>query len=218
MTSEAPAIARDYFFEFAGMPKSGKSTVADVVVHFFKRTGTPVTEFHGGGRYVPIDKKARGSLNLVIACRTAEYLVTQSEREVVTPRIYLLDRGPFDCCVFTTALVESGTISREEAASVESLLTVPRIAGRIDGVFAFITTPALSLSREASHKLSVGAGRVMNESTLARLRNTTRNAVETATAFQPATLIDPGAADGDIAECARFVIERMKARMNERDA
>jgi hypothetical protein len=201
-------MTRDYFFEFAGMPKSGKTTICDIVVHFLKRSGFRVTEYHGGGRYAPIDKSSLPALNLYLAVKAVEFLVTNVEREKVQHRIFMMDRGLFDRRVFTRTLLNLKKIDAAEATVVSGFLGLPRLIDQIDGVFLFLTRPELSLAREYKNKLVEGPGRVMNECFLAALRTATE--VETAEWQKSAKhvrVIDTSAEDGNVLGCSRIVAD-----------
>lgn len=201
-------LQKDFFFEFAGMPKSGKTTVLDVVVHFLKRKGYRVEEYHGGGRYSPIDKSAIASLNVYLACKATEFILTSSEKEKVYSRIYVLDRGLFDRMLFTRALKEMKAIDEREFESVSKFLCMSRTMNRLDGVFLFVTSPELSIERENKNKLIVRTGRVMNSDFLSTLRRVSLDSVtHPFEAFPTLNLIDTEQLDGRIKESAQMVAD-----------
>jgi hypothetical protein len=161
-------LQRNYFFEFAGMPQSGKSTVVDIVAHFLKRSGYPLGEYRGGSRYSPLYNAPIGVLNLSLACKTADFVV--STLGAVPHKIYLLDRGLIDRCIFTEALRHAGQIDVSVAQRITDFLTLPRLREALDGVFIFTTSPELALERENAIKLVETKGQVMNSSFLSTLR------------------------------------------------
>lgn len=172
-------LQRDYFFEFAGMPKSGKTTIADTVIHFLKREGYKIKDYHGGGRYSPIDKSSLVDLNLYLACKAINFIVTSANSEKVENKIYILDRGIFDRCVFTKALLKMGKIDLEQYTRITNFLGIPFIANKIDAVFLTITTPELSIEREYKNKIVQKQGRVMNTDFLKLLRESSLEEFET---------------------------------------
>jgi hypothetical protein len=201
-------LNRDFFFEFAGMPKSGKTTTLDVIVHFLKRREYRVEEYHGGGRYSPIDKSSLASLNIYLACKAMEFIVTSAEKEKIHSRIFIMDRGLFDRMLFTKALKEMNKINDEEFESISKFLSIPRITSKLDGVFLFTTSPELSIERENKNKLIVKTGRVMNTDFLSMLRRVSLDAVENPLeAFPPATLINTEELDGKIKESAQIIAD-----------
>jgi thymidylate kinase len=203
-------IRRDYIFEFAGMPKSGKTTVLDIVAHYLKREGLRLGEYHGGGRYAPIDKTSIASLNMLLAAKAAEYILTTSERERDGNRVFLLDRGVFDRYIFTRMLEDEGRIDAAESRAIRSFLLAPRLTRPTDAVFAFTTSPALSLRREYANKLVEREGRVMNNDRLDRLRRLTREAVtDLREHFAAITEVDTERADGDPVGTARAIVDTL---------
>jgi len=162
-------LPRNIVVEFAGMPKSGKTTVMDVVSHYLRRSGLPVAEFHGGGRYAPLGKGDLGRLNLYLACEVVRYCLS-IHAESAPSRIYLLDRGLVDRTLFTDALAAMNRISREHADIIKQLFACPELEDGEDICFVFSTTPQISLARESENKLTASTGRVMNDSFLVALR------------------------------------------------
>jgi thymidylate kinase len=208
-------LSRDFFFEFSGMPKSGKTTVCDVVVHFLKRQGFRIQEYHGGGRYAPIDKSALTSLDMHLACKAMDFLLISSEREKTQMKIHIMDRGIYDKSIFTRTLLKMGKIDLDSAEATINFLTIPCITRLIDGVFLFITTPELSLSREYKNKLIEKTGRIMNTSVLEALRMVILEESQKENALFPNLyLIDTEKFDGKIEECAQTIIDKIIAKVN----
>src|SRR6185436_13046244 len=107
---EPPVLTTDHFVEFAGMPKSGKTTVLDIVSHHLRRSGILLNEFHGGGRYAPIDKSSLPALNMYLGGEAVAFILTRAHREKAVNRLFLLDRGIVDRCIFTRALAALGKL------------------------------------------------------------------------------------------------------------
>jgi thymidylate kinase len=198
------------------MPKSGKTTILDIVIHFLKRNGFKISEYHGGGRYAPIDKSAIESLNLYLASLAAEFILISSTRERSQFKIFLMDRGIFDRCIFTKALLEMNKIDSDEAQSIDSYLKLPRLANKLDGIFLFITDPRLSLERESKYKLITETGRVMNDNFLKILRAASLEIFKTHQKyFSDIKLIDTEVLDGKIEICADLIAKDILAKVNE---
>lgn len=164
-------LTRDYFFEFAGMPQSGKSTIEEIVAHFLKRQGFPIEEYRGGSRYSPLRFAPIADLNMLLACKVVEFVVSTSEREKAVNKIFLLDRGLIDRYMFTETLLRRGQIDSESAHATRMFLTSPQLMRKIDGVFVFITTPELAMIRENQNKLVANEGGVMNRAFLREMRS-----------------------------------------------
>ena len=202
-------LQRDYFFEFAGMPQSGKSSVEDIVAHYLKRQGFVIEEYRGGSRYSPLRFSSIADLNLWLACKTAEFVISALGREKAIHKIFLLDRGLIDRCVFADALLRQGKIDENTAFATKMFLTSSRLLQNIDGVFVFVTTPKLAIMRENENKLVETEGGVMNTVFLEYMRSAVEDDVERTKAFLPGKhvqLIDTGKDDGKEAETARDIV------------
>src|SRR5436309_3424442 len=111
-------LKRNFIFEFAGMPRSGKSTITDIIAHFLKREGFAIHEYDGGSKYSPLADAEIGILNLELACQTVELVNSVVGSRTKAHKIYLLDRGLIDRFIFTQALLQEGKIDRVEAERV----------------------------------------------------------------------------------------------------
>lgn len=187
-------LERDIVIEFAGMPKSGKTTVLDIVAHYLRRQSLPVAEFHGGGKYAPIGKQDLPGLNIYLACESLRYVLAADQlyRE---PRIHLMDRGVVDRIIFTIALNSIGRLSDEQRGSMLSMLALPEVITKIDKALVFITDPKKSLARETINKLSDRDGRIMNTSLLTALRNAVESWGNSDIRKPPTATIDTAALD-----------------------
>lgn len=201
-------MKRDFFFEFAGMPKAGKTTILEIVAHFLKRQGYRIRAYDGEGRYAPIDKTSLASLNLFLAGKAIEFVLLSSERDVVHPRIHLLDKGIFDRCIFTRALLNVGEIDGHESNALVNYLTLPRLTQRIDCVYLFVTTPELSIARELENKLISEQGPIINHDFLKILREACFHDYQNLQgSFRAIELIDTAQQDGEISQSAQKVVD-----------
>jgi hypothetical protein len=222
-------LERDYIFEFAGMPQSGKTIVKDILVHYLKRMEYPIIEFNGGSRprsaRLPIYSMPIGELNEELAKEITNFVRSIVEGRKPDHNIYLLDRGLIDRCIFTDALVRDGKVSQEQAKEIYEALTIPEFLERLNGVFIFVTSPDTALVREYADKL-VGPedvrskGDVMNEQFLSNIReaaeywykqiNRRRNRL-----VNYSELIDTTTPDIDVQDIARRVFENIQERYPE---
>ena len=211
---EVIALDKDYIFEFAGMPKSGKTTVMNIVAHYLKRKGFTIQEYHGGGRYSPIDKSAIGSLNLYLAIKSIEFILTTIEREKTKNKIFFMDRGIFDRCIFTKVLNKMKKIDSNEASELMKFLMLPRLAKNINGIFLFVTSPAISIDREYKEKLIQKIGRVMNTDFLEHLKDESYESYrEFQDIFPYIHLIDTDKMDKRASDCAKLVVNDILNRI-----
>lgn len=202
---------RPTIIEFAGMPKSGKTTILDIVAHRCRRAGLSVRSHHGGGSESHIDKSSRGELNLSIAAESVYFLLTESQRVYPQPLLLLIDRGVVDSYLFTKALFSQGLLDDAETFAVTSMLSLERVSRCLSAVFIFVTEPRLALEREATRKLSAAEGRVMNAVALANLRSCVfRCESELTDRFPNVSLVDTAGPDGRIEETMNLVWERIE--------
>lgn len=204
-------LPRNFIFEFAGMPKSGKTTTMDSVAHHFRRNGIQVTEYHGGGRHVEIDKDHAQDLNMALTAKAIQFALTSPHQYKYDPRIIIMDRGLFDKYIFTLMYLKRGKIQQDEAAAIQAMISLPRLAGSIDQIFAFVTSPALSLEREHRNTLDLTHGRVMNKPVLEDLREATIHYSKPgAHSFKDVKLIDTEELNNDVKSTALMVVDRIR--------
>jgi thymidylate kinase len=205
------SLSRNVIIEFAGMPKSGKTTVMDVVVHYLKRSGVPIAEYHGGGRYAPLGKKDLARLNLYLACEAIRYCLT-THVEGSPARVHMLDRSLVDRMIFTNALESMERVSAGHSATIRNLFDIPELNNEEDLCFVFTTTPEISLSRESRNKLTNNKGRVMNTGFLEGLRKSaldfSRDNPRTSYVKEVAP-VDTAIYDGEVTKTALIVLERV---------
>lgn len=193
--------------EFAGMPKSGKTTVLSIVAQYLRRNGYALEEFHGGGRYAPIGKGDLPALNLYLACEVARFLMPIG-RDCRTASIHLLDRGPNDRQIFTSALASLGQVSHAHAHALGALLDECAQLTEVDACFIFTTSTSLSLERENQNSLTNLDGRVMNPILLGALRNEALAMCHGELPMRAKHLVhvDTEAMDGAPRETARMIV------------
>ncbi len=210
-------LQRDYFFEFAGMPQSGKTTVMDSVAHFLKREGFLIEEYRGGSRYSPLYNSPIADLNLWLACKAVEFVVGAVGREKAHNKIFLLDRGLIDRCIFTDTLLRRREIDAIEAQNIRAFLSLPRLLKNLDGVFVFVTTPEIALQREYENKLTQSEGEVMSASFLSTMRLAAIDGYNEARGLvRNVHRIDTEQRDGYLLETARFVADEILRVIKEK--
>lgn len=209
-------LQRDYFFEFAGVPQAGKTTIVEIIAHFLKRKEIPIEEFYGGSRYSPLINSPRGDLNLWLACKTAEFVIEATKQESTSHKIFLLDTGLVDRLFFTETLLRRGEIEELEAVKVSALLTLPRLLEKLDGVFIFVVSPELALQRENANKLFHADGEVMNANFLSTMYSVATEGYQKAQSLvRNVHLIDTEQEDQQVLETARFVADNIWSLITE---
>src|SRR5215471_11725926 len=120
---------RPFTIEFAGTPKSGKSTSVEAVRHFFTRQGFKVHVLVERASVCPIPMKGHLFFNTWCAATMLAELLENVEAEA---DIIIIDRGLFDALVWLTMQAERGEVTKEEAHAIESFLLLDRWRTLID--------------------------------------------------------------------------------------
>lgn len=156
--------------EFAGSPKSGKTTNIDIISHFFKRMKFKIwAPAEGASKRTPYHLKRdlvafnTWSLNYAIS----ELLVAY--HNVDRHDLIILDRGPFDSLAWMNLLNKQNKLQADELKIIEAFALHPKWFSLISRVYLFTCKPAMSLQRELESKLTHGAGTAMNEGMLQSL-------------------------------------------------
>ncbi len=177
LLTESP-LSRPLFVEFAGTPKSGKSTCIDTVNHFFRRLGYKVlAPTEGASKRTPYYLKDD---YVAFNAWSATYALThilEGRYGTDEYHIVILDRGLFDALAWFELLKENGDVTSEDCTAIQQFLLVGHWRELVDAVFLFHTDPATSLERENRNKLIDEPGRAMNPDFLQSLNgayNTTR--------------------------------------------
>lgn len=159
---------RPTFIEFAGTPKSGKSTCIEIVRHFFRRLDYKVlAPAEGVSRRTPYYLK--GDLFAYNAWSASYALMHVLEGLHGSDQydLAILDRGLFDALVWFELLATerktSGQIIPEAVRDrVHDFLLLDYWRGAIDGVLLFTTDAKTAMARENSDKLISEPGQAMN--------------------------------------------------------
>ena len=164
------APARPVFVEFAGTPKSGKSTCIEIVRHFFRRLDYKVlAPAEGASRRTPYYLK-----DDLIAFNTwsASYALMHVLEGLHGSDQYdlaILDRGLFDALAWFELLASRDEISSDVRDQVQSFLQIEYWRSAIDAVLLFTTDAETAMARENSDKLISEHGQAMNPEFLADL-------------------------------------------------
>ncbi|MBW3588083.1 MAG: hypothetical protein KY429_01520 [Actinobacteria bacterium] len=156
--------------EFAGTPKSGKTSSIEVVNHFFHRHEFKVfAPTEGVSKRTPRAlKKDLLYYNVWAAC----YALQQMFEARFHPdnfELAIFDRGIFDFLGWIDWLLKNGEIAKKDRTRIEEFILLKPWKDMLDLVVLFECKPAIAMQRENSHKLIAKAGRAMNEPVLAEL-------------------------------------------------
>ncbi|WP_140403847.1 hypothetical protein [Nocardioides sp. XL1] len=206
---------RPILIEFAGTPKSGKSTCIEAVRHFFHRTGFKVaTPSEGASRRTPShfksDLTAYNAWNASYAIRQVIEIVHQPERF----DIGILDRGLFDTVAWFEWLAKTGEVDRATADVVVEFIMLENWRASIDIVVLMQADPADAMQRENENKLVEKTGRAMNPESLAELNVVYDSVQDQHKHLFPFFLgLDTSTTEASLENSARLVVEVMLGLM-----
>lgn len=156
-TDQVPPVV----LEFAGSPKSGKTTVIEIIDHFFRRMRFKVwAPSEGASKRTPYHLRRdlvafnTWCLNYAISELLVSYL------NVDPPHLIILDRGPFDALAWMRLLKERDELTEDEYEPIEAFALHPKWRDLIARLYFFKCTPDTSLERENRSKLTLRTGTV----------------------------------------------------------
>jgi hypothetical protein len=132
----SPSLSRPLFVEFAGTPKSGKSTCIDTVNHFFRRLGyTVLAPTEGASKRTPYYLKD----NLVsYNAWSATYALThilEGRYGTDQYQLVIMDRGLFDALAWFELLKARTQVTEQECATIQDFLLIDHWRALVDIVF-----------------------------------------------------------------------------------
>jgi predicted NUDIX family phosphoesterase len=166
---------RPFVIEFAGTPKSGKSTSVEAIRHFFARHGCRVHILAERAALCPIPMKGHLFFNTWCACSMLAELLANVEAET---DIILIDRGVFDALVWLTLQEQRGELTDTEARTIEQFLLLDRWRSLIDLAVVMSVPAEDAMARENSQRITSKGGSIMNPEVLTALAASVALAVE----------------------------------------
>ena len=139
--SKVELAPRAFVVEFAGTPKSGKSTSVEAIRHFFRRHDFSVHVLTERAAQCPIPMKGHLFFNTWCAATMLAELL-----EIVDTRtdIIIADRGLFDALIWFQTQAKRGELSKEELARIENFLSMNRWKDLFDLVVVLHASPTES--------------------------------------------------------------------------
>lgn len=159
---------RPFIIEFAGTPKSGKTTTISAIHQFLKRNGVVVRTFQERASVAPLVDKGTAFFNTWVTCATLNGIIEALEDEKLD--VLILDRGLFDGLVWIDWQEKTHRVSKAEASGFRSFVLTPRWRGLVDLVFVMHCDAKTSLEREHAKQITLRHGAIMHKATLAQLR------------------------------------------------
>lgn len=187
LQSRAETAARNFdtarkpiVFEFAGVPKAGKTSTLNALHSFLKRCKFRVEVVVEKASICPIRDKHHFNFNVWTACSTLTQLL---ERTQIPPRegdpdILILDRGLFDALSWLFQMDRMKRITQTERQVIEKFLTLNDWRKRISAVFVMTVDPSDAMQREKGLlPVTDLKGSIMNEEVLSQILKTTQETV-----------------------------------------
>ena len=154
---------RAFVVEFAGTPKSGKSTSVEAVRHFFKRHNFAVHVLTERAAQCPIPMKGHLFFNTWCASTMLAELLQNVETNT---DIIIADRGLFDALIWFQLQHKRGELSDEELEHIENFLLMDRWKNLFDLVAVLQASASTALQRENATRITSKPGSIMNTSVL----------------------------------------------------
>jgi len=167
---------RPFFIEFAGSPKSGKTTALNALQVFLNRNGANVRVDQERASVAPLSNKGTAAFNIWVTCATLSGMIEALEDEKLDALI--LDRGLFDGLVWIDWQEKTRRLTKEEADTFRKFVLTPRWWDLVDILFVMHCQPNVSIEREYANQLTQRSGAIMNTETLTQLRSHLLEAVE----------------------------------------
>lgn len=165
---------RPIVVEFAGSPKSGKTSCITALDLFFRRNGYSTKLIGEKAHIAPIENKTNPLFNLWTITSTLSDLtaVLGGESSKQTPDIILVDRGIFDAFCWFSWLQKNRYLEKENLLALQSFLFMPKWIDYFDLILVFKTEPTKSLEREHKMLLTKKQGSIMNTKVLGSFNDT----------------------------------------------
>ena len=175
-------------FEFAGLPKAGKTSTSNALQVFLKRCGFRVEIVNERTSLCPVDTRSNFNVwaagrvaPLYAACTTLAQILekTQNPPGFDGPDILIVDQGLFDALCWLRVMEHLERIRPEERRMIEGFLRLADWRRHISAVFVMTASPEDALQREKGLlPVERQEGAIINKKILARMLNTTRKTAQ----------------------------------------
>lgn len=154
--------ARPFMIELFGTPKSGKSTMKEMLKHFFRRAGWKVSTPTEGAEVVELPRD-EPQYNF----QTCEYALSVArDRSFDDFHIVIFDRAIYDGVTRMEYYAEKGIITREQQSVIEGYYLLPWNTDLFDLHVCLVSSPEAAIDRELARALTKKHGKTMNPKTL----------------------------------------------------
>jgi predicted NUDIX family phosphoesterase/thymidylate kinase len=166
---------RAFVIEFAGTPKSGKSTSVEAIRHFFTRQGFRVHVLAERAAVCPIPMKGHLFFNTWCAATMLAELLANVETET---DLIIVDRGLFDALVWLALQEKRGELTADEARTIEGFLLMKRWRSLVDLAIVMNVSAEEALDRETANRITRKSGSIMNPDVLKAVTESVDEAVD----------------------------------------
>ncbi|OGP60556.1 MAG: hypothetical protein A2V67_15220 [Deltaproteobacteria bacterium RBG_13_61_14] len=166
---------RSFVIEFAGTPKSGKSTSSEAIRHFLSRYGFRVHVLTERAAVCPIPMKGHLFFNTWCAASMLAELLSKVETET---DIIIIDRGIFDTLVWMTLQENRGEITADEARTIEAFLLLERWRSLIDLAVVMSVSSEEAIARENGQHITQKLGTIMTPAMLLAITESVQQALK----------------------------------------
>jgi len=174
LRSQLAYASRAFVIEFAGTPKSGKSTAVEAIRHFLSRSGFRVHVLTERAALCPIPMKGHLFFNTWCATSMLAELLENVETET---DVIIVDRGLFDALVWMTLQERRGELTSDEARAIEAFLLLDRWRTLIDLAVVMNVSADEALLRETAQRITRKSGSIMNPEVLAAISDSVQEAI-----------------------------------------
>jgi predicted NUDIX family phosphoesterase len=157
-----------FVLEFAGTPKSGKSTAVEAIRHFFSRHNFRVHVLSERAASCPIPMKGHLFFNTWCATSMLAELLANVETDT---DIIVVDRGIFDALVWLKLQHQRGELTPKEAKTIEGFLLLERWSSLVDLSIVMSVSAEKAMKREVGQRITKKPGSIMNPEVLSTITN-----------------------------------------------
>lgn len=157
---------RPIVIEFAGSPKSGKSTCIGSLDIFLRRNGFKTKVLTERASVCPISNKFDPLFNVWTGCSSLNQLSELLDTRARDLDIVMMDRGFFDSLCWFEWQKVNGFLRDEDYRRFTDFFTAPRLRMMIDLVFVFESSTETSIEREYRNLLTRKEGSIMRKKVL----------------------------------------------------
>ncbi|MGL4393152.1 MAG: hypothetical protein ACRCSK_06935 [Fusobacteriaceae bacterium] len=210
---------RPIVIEFAGSPKSGKTSCINSLALFLKRNSVKTVVLTEKASICPIKDKQSPLFNIWTFNAMLNELNAAYDAKGID--IIICDRSFFDAICWFKWMISRKILDRSNFNTLYNYVTYEKWIGRIDLVYVFIATPDISIEREYANLLTNKMGSIMNKTVLSQYNLAINDAInEHGDVFKKIEMIDTSKKDQNMVskEVTTKVLEKLKDVLEEKIA